>query len=166
LYDESTASVVAAIIHRGADVLFVCERGPNDKAPKWSLPGGRVEPGESLTEALRREVREETGLEVEKLGRLVNLCTLLVEDDGYTCAVYEVNEWHGDPSPADPDGFVIEARFLPTADAMSLVEARPEISRKQPVIAYLRGEIVDAESWTYRRLDNGSEALVGREVLA
>lgn len=55
-----------AVIRRGDLVLFV----GNDRLldgrlqRTWDLPGGRVEPAELVVEALRREVREETGLEV------------------------------------------------------------------------------------------------------
>lgn len=46
----------------------------------WSLPGGKVELGETLAEALVREMREETGIEVEP-GRLLYVCDHLPGGD-------------------------------------------------------------------------------------
>lgn len=57
---------VGALIIREDRILLV-ERGHEPLKGYWSLPGGGVETGESLEEAMRREVREETGLEVEVL---------------------------------------------------------------------------------------------------
>ena len=55
---------VGALIFDGRNLLLV-ERGKEPLKGYWSLPGGIVETGEKLEEGIRREVREETGLEVE-----------------------------------------------------------------------------------------------------
>lgn len=58
---------VGAVIWRDSDVLLI-RRGRMPRAGEWSLPGGKQQQGETVAEALLREVREETGLEVELLG--------------------------------------------------------------------------------------------------
>ena len=45
--------------------LLLVKRGRGVAAGRWSLPGGRLEPGESLVEAVARELAEETGIAVE-----------------------------------------------------------------------------------------------------
>jgi 8-oxo-dGTP diphosphatase len=55
---------VGAIITDGDGRLLLIKRGHPPEAGRWSIPGGRIEPGESDQQALVREVREETGLQV------------------------------------------------------------------------------------------------------
>lgn len=54
---------VGAVVVRG-DRALIIKRGHEPRKGEWSLPGGLLELGESLTDAVRREIREETGLEV------------------------------------------------------------------------------------------------------
>lgn len=64
-----TEVVAAAIIDDGR--LLLAQRArPSDLAGKWELPGGRVELGESAHDAVRREIREELGVDVEPLDRV------------------------------------------------------------------------------------------------
>ena len=65
---------VGAVVRDQADQLLLIRRGREPSRGSWSLPGGRVEPGETLEQAVVREVREETGLDVRvgaPVGRVV-----------------------------------------------------------------------------------------------
>lgn len=60
---------VAAVVEREGSLLLARHRKP-DRPPYWVLPGGRLEPGESIPECGAREVREETGLDAAFSGVL------------------------------------------------------------------------------------------------
>jgi ADP-ribose pyrophosphatase YjhB (NUDIX family) len=74
---------VGAVIFAG-DAILMVERGKEPLRGYWSLPGGAVETGERLSEAVAREVFEETSLMVE-VGPLVEVFERLIPDaDGNT----------------------------------------------------------------------------------
>ena len=64
--DVPTAAVGAVIWSPRGEVLLV-KRGREPRKGEWSIPGGKVEFGETLRDALIREVEEETGLKIEVL---------------------------------------------------------------------------------------------------
>jgi HAD superfamily hydrolase (TIGR01450 family) len=68
-WPERVAAGVAAVVLDGAGRVLLARRADNGL---WGLPSGHVEPGETVTAALEREVREETGLEVRAV-RLIGV---------------------------------------------------------------------------------------------
>lgn len=70
---------VGAIVLRDHDVLLV-RRGKEPLKGVWSLPGGALELGENLEDGIRREVREEVGLEVE-VGPIVEVFERITPDE-------------------------------------------------------------------------------------
>ena len=66
-YPQRPIVGVGAIMLR-RDRILMAQRGKEPLKGCWSLPGGALEIGESLDFAVRREIREETGLEIEPLG--------------------------------------------------------------------------------------------------
>ncbi|MEM2896168.1 MAG: NUDIX hydrolase [Candidatus Bathyarchaeia archaeon] len=70
---------VGAVIKKKGYVLLVKRRYDPGKG-LWSIPGGLVELGETVQEAVKREVREETGLEVEVI-KLIDVVDNIIKDD-------------------------------------------------------------------------------------
>jgi 8-oxo-dGTP diphosphatase len=166
--------IAAALIRQGEHILLVQQQAPRDPAPFWALPGGRVEPGELLHEALIREVREETGLEVSGIGPLLYVAQHVQptpyhwsgETDAgigavVTAFVFEVTAWSGDLCPADPDGFIQGCYFLPPDEAISCLEGLPLVMG-EPILAFLRGEAAPRATWLYRQQPDGSDQLIAR----
>jgi 8-oxo-dGTP diphosphatase len=65
-YPDRPILGVGAIIFDG-DLVLLVERGKEPLKGYWSLPGGMVETGESLDDAVKREILEETGLHIRPL---------------------------------------------------------------------------------------------------
>lgn len=79
---------VGAVVVDRAGRLLLVQRGQPPQQGTWSLPGGRVEPGEAETDAVVREVAEETGLAV-RVGRLAGR----VLRAGPRGAVYDIADY-------------------------------------------------------------------------
>lgn len=160
----SSLHVAAAVLRRGDDVLLVQQQGPDDPEPLWALPGGVIEPGELPTEAMVREVREETGLTVRDPGRLLYV-NVGVNPDGTmqrTVFVFAVAAWHGEIACADPDNFVEAAGFFPVVEAIAKLERLPWPTMRDPIVAHLRGVASPGTLWLFHEAAGGATILIGR----
>ena len=71
---------VGAVVVRGARALII-KRAHEPRKGEWSLPGGLLELGESLADAARREIKEETALDVV-VGPVIETFDRVHRDDG------------------------------------------------------------------------------------
>lgn len=102
-YPESPIVGVGGVIFDEATVLLA-ERGQEPAIGTWSLPGGAVELGEKVVDALKREIREEIGIEIEVGGLIRVLDRILYDGEKrvrYHYVIVDYWGWRvsGEPKP-------------------------------------------------------------------
>jgi mutator protein MutT len=103
-YPDSPVAGVAAVVFSGESVLLV-RRGNEPSRGRWGLPGGVVELGEGVEEAVVREVGEETGVTVRPT-RLLTVFDSIVRDGDekiryhYVLCEYLCEAVEGEPNAA------------------------------------------------------------------
>ncbi|MCW4039102.1 MAG: NUDIX hydrolase [Candidatus Bathyarchaeota archaeon] len=131
---------VGALIHRG-DKIVVVKRENEPAKGLWSIPGGLLELGERVYDGVKREVMEETGLDVE-IDRLLDVIDNIVyDDDGKICYHYVLIDYlcsssHGDLTAATD---VTEAQWIKLEDVNRLPTTKT--LKRLLVKANLREEI-------------------------
>ena len=110
---------VGVVCLRGDSVLLI-RRGTPPRLGEWSLPGGRIEPGERAVDAALRELREETGVEAEITG-LIDVVDGLFPEAGrhYVLIDYAARWVSGEPVAGDD---ALEGRFVALDEIESLIE--------------------------------------------
>jgi 8-oxo-dGTP diphosphatase len=107
---------VGAIVVEDGRLLLV-RRGRGAAQGSWSVPGGRVEAGETMAEAVVRELREETGLE-GVCGQFVGWVERIGADYHYVILDFEVDLLSADGARAGDDA--AELAWVPVEDVAEL----------------------------------------------
>lgn len=109
---------VGVVCFRGGEVLLI-RRGRPPRQGEWSLPGGRIEPGERAVDAALRELDEETGVRARITG-LIDVVDGLFPDAGrhYVLIDYLAEWTSGEPVAGDD---AADAAFMPLTEALDRV---------------------------------------------
>ncbi|HZT67624.1 MAG TPA: NUDIX domain-containing protein [Acidimicrobiales bacterium] len=115
------------------DRLLLVRRGRGPAAGEWSVPGGRVERGETMAEAVVRELREETGLEAvceELVGWVERI------DDDHHFVIFDFRAQVMDPTEPVAGDDAAEAAWVPLHEVteLRLVEGLAEFLHQHGVL--------------------------------
>ncbi len=115
-----------AVIERNGKYLMIQE-GKEYVKGTWNVPGGGVEHGENPVEAVKREVYEETGLEIEEVNGLIGVFNSRSAEDGHPVlvTVFSCSVESGNPEP-EFDDEILDAEFL-TREEIQEKELRNDI---------------------------------------
>jgi 8-oxo-dGTP diphosphatase len=120
-YPAQPITGVGVVVWHG-DRLLLVQRARPPRQGQWSLPGGGQQLGETLTEAARREVKEEAGLEVE-LGQVIATLDLIERDaDGRVRYHYVLIDFVAEAASFDlrPGDDAADARWVTIEEAERL----------------------------------------------
>lgn len=115
--DQRPVPTVGVVCLRGDEVLLI-KRGNPPRQGQWSLPGGRLEWGETLQAGALRELAEETGCQAEILG-LVDVIDGVMTTRHYIMIDYAARWTAGEPVAGDD---AADARFFSLDEALAIVE--------------------------------------------
>ena len=157
---------VFAIVESATEVLLVANRKSSGRK-EWSLPGGRVDRRESALQALTREEREETGLEVINWSRLIYATTVKKRGDGSGLdrfvQVYQAGDWEGELNFNDPDQpyGVVDGDFFDPSSVGSVLQSLDEYVR-EPIQDWLSHPWEGIREYEYLVDGQGADQTVER----
>ncbi|MEN2975124.1 MAG: NUDIX hydrolase [Candidatus Caldarchaeales archaeon] len=132
-YPKHPITAVGALIISGSQLLLI-KRAFQPSAGKWSIPGGVVELGEKVEEAVKREVREEVGIEIEDLQLLGVYDSIVRDENGDIKYHYIIIDYLAKPKSTSvtPSKEVVEYKWvdLKDVDVMNLTPSLREFTSK------------------------------------
>lgn len=114
-----TPTPVVGVVCLKDDQVLLIRRGTQPRLGEWSLPGGRIEPGERAVDAALRELKEETGVDAVITGLVDVVDGIFPEHDRHYVMIDFRVEWAGGEPTAGDDA--AEAAFHPLSAVDELV---------------------------------------------
>ncbi|HWT55533.1 MAG TPA: NUDIX domain-containing protein [Candidatus Microsaccharimonas sp.] len=99
-YNNPSAAVAVILLNDAGEVLFA-KRAREPAKGKYDLPGGFVDYGETVYEAVKREMREETSLVVGELVLVGSAANIYLENVSTADTIVLAKVWHGQLNPQD-----------------------------------------------------------------
>lgn len=126
------------ILRREGRLLLVASRYPNQPRALWNLPGGRQEPYELLDQTLRRECREEAGIEIA-----IERLAYIAESYDISTATHFTNHAFAIRSSDEPrleagDAHAVACEWVDERELAGRLEVRVV---REPLLAYLAGDV-------------------------
>ena len=100
---EVAAAILLRDIPEGSEYLLACRPAGKVYAGYWEFPGGKVEAGESLRQALVRELQEELGITIDGAWPWLS-CEFTYPHANVRLKFFRVTSWHGDIKPIEHSG--------------------------------------------------------------
>jgi len=122
--------VVAVGVIKSADKVYLTYRHANQhQGEKWEFPGGKVESGETIEQALKRELYEEVGIEVLSCSKLTTV-EFNYSDKAVRLETYIIDSYNNEPHPKESqegkwfDILSLHAADFPEANASIIAKLK------------------------------------------
>jgi 8-oxo-dGTP diphosphatase len=127
----------------------------------WCLPGGTADKNEGILDALIREIKEETNIDICDTDKPIYTVKHTNhkrkwDSDIYT---YRIKNWSGDLEINDPDNDIVELKWFDIKQAIDAINNLPFRVMKEPLLNYLK-EKKPKERWVYIEDESGGIELL------